>query len=298
MSILRQFIMKFFLLILNGFRQRSYSKKKRVGDPIKFCMQRDTSIKLYPQGQVVELLYTSDFERNEIRLAMDYLKPGMRVVDVGANIGLYSILAGLAVGSSGKVFAFEPSTESHKLLLANLALNHITSVDAIKIALADIQNDSLFLKRDAGYRDGDRYLELRKKENTRVLTSFGDVGDSETVGVTTLDYYFYIEKKEDARVDFLKIDVEGGELAVLRGARHLLTDNNEIILMLECTAQGCLCAGHSQDDVFRFLEELNFNLYAWNSKRKTWDTDHKYLKSIRNIWACRDEKLLPSFNSM
>lgn len=279
-----------------GFRHWSYSRKKRIGNPIKFPMPGDVSIKLYPQGQIVELLYTSHFERNEIGLVMDYLTPGMRVVDIGANIGLYSILVGLIVGSRGKVFAFEPSTESYEHLVANLALNQITCVDTIKTALADTPNDNLFLKRDAGYRDGDRYLALRKKENIRVSAIFGDIGDSEAVSVTTLDRYFYIVKKEKSRVDFLKIDVEGAELAVLRGAKRLLTENVNIMLMFECTAQGCLCAGHSQSDVFQFLEELGFNLYAWNSKCAAWEVDQKYLSRVGNVWACRNKKLLPYFN--
>jgi FkbM family methyltransferase len=284
--------------IAHDYRRFVYSRKQKVGSPVRFRVPGNMFIELSPQGQIVELLYTSSFEKDEIRLVIEYLNPGMTVVDVGANVGLYSILAGLNIGPSGKVFAFEPSEESHKRLLANLALNRVANIEVIKMALADTSNVSLCLKRDPGYRDGDRYLETRKIENARVSANPQDHGDSERVSVTTLDEYFYSENRKSAPVDFLKIDVEGGEFAVFRGASRFLTENHEIVLMFECTMQGCLCAGHSQDDVFHFLRNLGFGLHAWDTKREIWSADPSYLASAGNIWACRDRTRLPFTNSI
>jgi FkbM family methyltransferase len=291
-------IRKCLSIIVHDYRRFVYSKKQEVGRPVRFRVPGNMFIELYPQGQIVELLYTSSFEKNEIKLVIEYLKPGMTVVDVGANVGLYSILAGLNVGLAGKVFAFEPSEESHKRLLANLALNQVANIEVIKMALADTSNVSLYLKRDPGYRDGDRYLETRKIENARVTADLQDHGDSERVSVTTLDQYFYRENRKNAPVDFLKMDVEGGEFAVLRGASRFLTENHEIVLMFECAMQGCLCAGHSQDDVFHFLRDLGFGLYAWDANLKIWSADPAYLANAGNIWACRNRTSLPFSKSI
>jgi hypothetical protein len=154
------------------------------------------------------------------------------------------------------------------------------------MAWADTHDVASFLKRDSGYRDE---AKSAKPE---------DHGDAERVSITTLDQYFHTKNRENARVDFLKMDVEVGELAVLRGAKQFLTDNNEIVLMFECTRQVCLCAGHTQEDVFNFLRELGFGLYGWDAKQKTWNVDPAHLMSVGNIWACRDKTSLPFSKSM
>src|SRR5207302_520280 len=88
-------------------------------------------------GQIPELLVTSDFERRELDLVKSYLRPEMNVIDIGANVGLYSIAAALKVGPAGKVFAFEPSSESVGRLRRNLELNGITTVQLATVALSD-----------------------------------------------------------------------------------------------------------------------------------------------------------------
>jgi FkbM family methyltransferase len=279
--------------LYRNYQHCLYSLKQQSGDPIEFHLPEGIDISLYPQGQIVELLYTSQFERTELSLVISYLKPGMNVIDIGANIGLYSIIGDKLVGPSGRIWAFEPASETHKLLLANLSLNKTSLVEVEKIALTDIVDEILPLKRDPGYRDGDRYLATRKNENSILSNKSDDSGDLEMVKVTTLDHYMYIEKSEIPRIDFMKIDIEGGEYSLFRGAQKILTDNPDILLMFECTAQSCRCAGHTQEDVFQFLRRFGFGLYCWNLKRRDWESSVELLKASCNVWACRDKTKLP-----
>jgi len=68
--------------------------------------------------------------------------------------------------------------------------------------------------------------------------------------------------------------------------------------MFECTRQGCLCSGHSQEDVFHFLRDFGFGLYSWDARLKIWNADPEFLMSAGNIWACRDNMRLPFFQSI
>lgn len=251
-------------------------------------------VELYPKGQIPELLFTSRFEWEEIGLIAAILKPGMNVLDIGANIGLYSVIAGKLVGATGKVWSFEPSSETSIQLKDNLSLNRISSVKIVQIALSDVVEDSLALKRDPGYRDGDRYLATRKNVNIQVAGQPEDAGDMEIVSVTTLDHFFSRDGNAFPRIDFMKMDIEGGEFAVFRGARQLLLSNPEIVIMFECTSQGCYCAGHTQEDVFQYLRDLGFGLFCRSLESRSWITDPAALKQAGNIWACRDKTQLPT----
>jgi predicted methyltransferase len=124
----------------------------RRGNPVTYHLPRNIEIKLYPQGEVAEFLfYDRKFERIELELVAAYLKPGMHVIDIGANIGLYSILSHKIVTPYGRVLAFKPSSESYRRLLNNIALNDCTCVMPIKMALSDKDGELLCLKSDPGY---------------------------------------------------------------------------------------------------------------------------------------------------
>ena len=86
----------------------------------------DTQVYLYPVGQIVEGLWTWNFEAWERDFVARYLRRGICVVNVGANVGLYAVMAAALVGKEGEVHAFEPSMETFQRLLANLKLNNFS----------------------------------------------------------------------------------------------------------------------------------------------------------------------------
>lgn len=275
------------------YQRLIYKNREKTGKPVTCNLPKGMSIKLYPKGQIAECLYRSNFEHDDIELVITYLKAGMNVLDIGANIGIYSIIADKIVGATGHVWAFEPSTETHNRLLANLALNKASSVESVKIALSDVVEATLTLKRDPGYKDGERYLSIRNEAISRELGELSDLGDDENVRVTTLDHFMHAEDRGSPKIDFIKMDVEGVEFSVLRGAHNILTENPDIIIFFECTWQGCELSGHKISDVFVYLRELGFKLFGWHPDSKVWDESDEYLSIVGNIWACRDNKNLP-----
>lgn len=279
--------------VYSSFRRWNYLRRQKAGRLVQHRLPGKAVINLYPEGQIAELLYTVRFERAELALVSACLKQSMKVVDIGANIGLYSIVADKAVKPKGRVWAFEPSSETYSRLIRNLSLNDATSVIPVRLALADKHGGSLTLKRDPGFRDGDRYLVAERAARSPDSGWPEDYGDSEQVQVTTLDHYLYTLVDAPHRIDFLKMDIEGGEFSVFRGATQVLTSNPKILLMFECTPQGCQRAGHKQEDVFRFLKDLGFDLYSWQRSIRDWETSGELLLAAGNVWACRGKELLP-----
>jgi len=154
----------------------------------------------------------------ETRIFRELLKPGMVVIDVGANIGYFSLLASTLVGSGGTVHAFEPDPLNCRLLKKNIRLNRASNIKVIKAALSD--NDerlSLFLNSDnkGDHRIWETNQESRKKIHIRAMT---------------LDQYV---KKTAIVPSFIKIDVQGAEGKVLNGMKDTLKQNSTTNLLIE-----------------------------------------------------------------
>ena len=131
------------------------------------------------------------------------LRPGMTVVDVGANLGYYSLLASRLVGTSGRVIALEPNSENCRLLLSSLRLNGSTNVELLPVA-ADVATGWAYYSTHVGSNGG--------------LIDGGDLLAHPGVVVPT----FRLDELVSGRVDFLKMDVEGAEGRVVRGATGII----------------------------------------------------------------------------
>jgi len=114
-----------------------YHQRNPAGKPVSYRVPGGAEIQLFPEGEVAGFLTVQRFfERTELALVSAYLKPGMTVIDVGANIGLYSILAEKRMDGTGIVWAFEPSSESFHRLGKNLQLNACQRVRPFRVALS------------------------------------------------------------------------------------------------------------------------------------------------------------------
>src|SRR5271165_1056510 len=106
-----------------------YQLRNPPGKPVKYLLPGGIEVLLYPEGEIAEFLTVQRFfEQAEMALTAAYLKPGMAVIDVGANIGVYSLLAGKLAGDTGAVWAFEPSLQTFQRLTRNLDLNGVGNV--------------------------------------------------------------------------------------------------------------------------------------------------------------------------
>jgi len=113
---------------------------------------------MYPHGQISKILFMNKFELVELDIFSSLIKPGMIVVDAGANIGVYSLLASKILCRNGKIFSFELSIQTFKRLKKNIILNKFDNIFAFNIGLGDKDDQELVLRQDLGFKDAERYL--------------------------------------------------------------------------------------------------------------------------------------------
>lgn len=145
-----------------------------------------------------------------------HLPKGGVLLDVGANIGLYGVPAGALVGPRGAVICFEANTSTYRYLLKNLSRNHRANVIAENVAV--------------GASVGEIRIANQTSNIGEVHVAAG-METGEVVPMVSLDVY--CAKHGIARVDYIKIDVEGYEASVLRGAARVLRDNLDILVQTE-----------------------------------------------------------------
>jgi FkbM family methyltransferase len=180
------------------------------------------------------------------------IKTGMTVVDVGANQGLYTLLFSRLVGSHGTVIAFEPEPDMFAALERNCRVNRTANIEAHRQA-AGAGAGTAVLSRSLVH-GGDNCLADRHVENLSRRVE---------VPVIPLD-----DVVRDRPVDFVKIDVQGWEMEVIRGMTGTLERNAALRIYFEYWPRGLELAGSAPLDVLAFLHERGFRVLADEGARE------------------------------
>lgn len=177
-----------------------------------------------------------DWAKAETDLFAGILGPGAVVLDVGANIGVHTVYFARAVGPGGRVIASEPQRLVYQTLCGNLALNSLTNVEAINVAVGAASGVLTLPPLD--YRSEHNFGGVR----------LGNQEGGEDVSVVTLDSLGL------AAVFLIKIDVEGMELSVLRGAQTLLERCRPALYVENADAS-------TSSALIEHLEGIDYHLY-------------------------------------
>ena len=183
---------------------------------VVFITRHGFHIKLDPINRAVDeyVFIHRNWEPDIAAVIQAKLKPGNVFVDVGANIGYFSMLSASIVGKRGKVISFEPIKRLAEQIRFSADYNHFKNIDIENLAMGSIPA-VMTLEIMPGNVGGSS---LVKQINS---------GQSEVVNVSTLDE----ELKNYDRIDLIKIDVEGYEFQVLKGAENIIKScKPEIIL--------------------------------------------------------------------
>jgi FkbM family methyltransferase len=183
------------------------------------------------------------------------LSPGDKAIDVGAHVGRHTLPMAKAVGSAGKIFAFEPLPSIHKELSASL--ERIVSSD--DMAYAPVTTYNFALGEDNGESEFVFVPEFPEYSGFKERTYHSDSLQRETIHVQVrkLDSF----EAEFGRVRYIKVDAEGGELAILRGAKAIITKSRPIV-SFELGDDALINYAYSAADYFDFFADLDYQLHS------------------------------------
>lgn len=156
-----------------------------------------------------------DWFEPEIRFVRAWIKNGMRVIDVGANYGVYSLSMAKAAGPDGRVWAIEPSAETALFLGKSITANQFGNVQIIQAALSDYE----------GY--GQLSAGMHAEANFLLPLEHQDIEQIQ-VDVTTLDKL--LERHQRPQIDLVKIDAEGQEVNIVRGGQGLFSQQSPLVM--------------------------------------------------------------------
>jgi FkbM family methyltransferase len=216
----------------------------------------------------------------ELEYLPNLLFPGATFVDVGANLGIYTLVASRIVGHLGRVIAFEPSAQSFPLLQRNITLNSLKNVSAFPLALS-AEKGTVRLYHAPCCPSGN---------------SFGQHpafhGSFENVGVESLDDA--VQRIPAARLDVIKMDVQGAEELVLRGARKVVASMKPAIIF-EIWPEGADLLGLSPYGAWNLLNEMGYKFFTVCSASTTSRIESPAAEAVyANVLAIHQEKLKAS----
>jgi FkbM family methyltransferase len=196
------------------------------------------------------IFYQGVWEASTTRHFVEGLQPGDNVIDVGANIGQYTVLAGQKVGPQGRVFAVEPAAHARDMLQRNLELNHLCNVTILPFAAWD--------------SDTTLYLSSGEKGNCgSAEVSCAEVpAESATTAIPARRLGPALREAGCERIDVLKIDIEGAELPALRGLEEFFVKRPPRSVYCElCGSQNRF--GKSAIDLLNFFDRFRYRPWVF-----------------------------------
>lgn len=222
----------------------------------------DVVVAVQAWGDVARMAYVNQhrlprrrsFEYRVFEEMVETIEPGWTILDIGANVGFHSLLASKVVGTDGNVIAFEPNPATAAILRGNLDRNECDNVAVVEAGAA--RGSALgFMERSSGV--GDAFAHVRSSDD--------NLATADSVRLTSVDDE--VERLGLSRVDFIKIDVEGGELPALEGSIETLKRFGPIVAF-EAYEDYCKRFDSSVIQILSLLKDVGYEVrqadsYQW-----------------------------------
>ena len=204
-----------------------------------------------------------DYEKDETALVEREVKKGDTVIDLGANKGHFTIIMAELVGKEGKVFAFEPDPDTFGVLKDNVKNCGYDNVILVQKAVSNTNDRRSLYRCAVDYRNNSLTEGCLYENNPKCI-------DVDTV---RLDDYFngYNINKENKEIinniDFIKMDIQGGETVALQGMIKTIEKSNNLKMLIEIWPWGLTKAGTSKEEFLDLLMKHKLQLYHLNGNR-------------------------------
>ena len=190
----------------------------------------------------------------ETEIVKNEIKSNDVVIDIGAHIGYFTLLFAMLVGPKGKVFSFEPEPKNFELLKKNVEINNYDNVTTECKVVSD-KNKKCTLYTFETSSGANRIYKPDDQSNSKPIE----------VDSISLDEYFK-DSEFLKKIKFIKIDVEGAEILVLKSMKSILKENNDIKLLLEFNPKFLSEIGSKESDFFDILHSENFSIFFIDAK--------------------------------
>ena len=228
---IKRLIVRISLKLMDAIEYKYYSVFSDNGFYKKEIQGSLMYLKTDDPGISKELLLTGVHEERTTEMVKRELKTGMKIIEVGANIGYYSLLEASIIGDRGKVFAIEPVVENYDLLKSNIKLNNSGNIIPYNFAISDKAGKGDFFLTDesnwgsmvdpeSDFISPSMTKKLQKRHNEKI-----------TVETKTLDDF--IEDEGIDEVNLIRMDIEGYEIQALNGMKKTLESSRNLRLLIE-----------------------------------------------------------------
>jgi len=263
----REVFLNFYLIIIRKFSKgkglgKKYSVVKSFSNKIESSLKTDHAqvwagkMFLHPNDAFRLSIYGIHSEL-DLEIFKKHVKKGSNVIDIGANIGYFTLILAKLVGPTGKVFAFEPDPRNISLLKKNIEINKYENVTIIPKAVSNVNGKcTLYTSQDSFGQN--RIYEPKKTRNQEFIPI-----EAETI---SLDDFIKNQDIIDA-ISFVKIDVEGAEKLVLDSMKDILKNSDRIKIFSEIDLARLNDAGSNYNEVIEFLYENNFTIFLVDEKK-------------------------------
>jgi len=197
---------------------------------------------------VDRILYLYGFESENLKYFKKTIKKDDVVFDVGANIGIYSLVASKTIGQNGKVYSFEPADRAHSCLLKNIEINKFKNIVPIKKGVSNYSGNATF-----NVCDDDAYNSLGNEPMRKIIKT-------EKISVVTIDDF--VKENNIKKVDVIKVDTEGAEYLVFKGADKTLRKHKPVLLF-EYNRSVVKGYSNSLGDLTDLIKSLDYALYEF-----------------------------------
>ena len=258
-------LLKFLAAIYKRLRLFWWNLTMHSSKVLNLYVLQSVHIRFKGKGDIVKILYSDQhlirfkksFEYQTLELFVSFLKEGDVVIDVGANVGLFSLLGSKYIGNTGKIYSFEPTLDTYEIFNENIKLNTIENIFPLRIPLADKSIPIIMVNPD---KKGGEYLDalnrIQRVEKDEQVESI----------MYTETFDDFVRKSEIHRIDIVKIDIEGAELLFFKGAKDSLSKFRPKIIF-EANENHCQAFDYKVIDVLLYVKELGYDLKQINEEQ-------------------------------
>ena len=276
---------RYYVFSFNGLALIKYSIIRKIMFSLwkhftpEFVMTEGHKIYLDPKDSL-GLSLDPNYEPQETQLLKKIIKKNSTVIDIGANIGYFTLLLAKLVGPDGKVFSFEPDPNNFSILEKNVKINGYSNVILTQKAISDkTETTKLYLCK---YSNG-----MHRIYQSEICEGYVEIESSK------LDDFFE-SVKFNGNIDFIKIDTEGSEVNVIRGIKNIINMNENIKILIEFEPWSIVQSGHSPKELLTEIENHGIKIFPIESTNVKYHSSQVESKKILKIIST--EELSKRFN--